>query len=186
MLKWILGTLVGVVAGLAIYFSLYLGAFKPVALHEAPIGNLRVLALEHIGPYHKIAPDIEKVEAWAKANGIECQKTFGQYFDDPRQVEEGRLRSRGGCIWGSDVQSAYPEQKLPTLPQGFEMSEIPATQALIAVFEGSPAIGPSKVYSKAEEYFSQVPYKRGSSVVEVYEIHSQKAMTTTYFFPFTK
>ena len=187
MLKWIVGTVVGVLLGLAGYFSVYLGAFKPVQVLEVQHKGLQILYLEHIGAYHKITPTIEQVETWVRAQGLKCDRSFSQFFDDPRKVEEGRLRAKGGCIWGDDV--GVPRLSMDILekikpPPGFIFAEIPEGKALKAIFEGSPAIGPSKVYSKAEDYFSEKPLQRGDYVLEVYEIKSQKAMTTTYFFPF--
>ena len=186
MLKWIVGTIFGVVLGLAIYFSMYLGAFKAVALEETRHGSFLILSLEHIGAYHKITPTIEQVEKWARSQGLPCPRSFSQFFDDPRKVEEGRLRSRGGCIWGEELGASKPDPATfsKTLPEGFTLSEIPQGSALKAVFEGSPAIGPIKVYSKVEEYFSQKPLTRGDYVVEVYNIKSPTEMTTTYYFPF--
>ncbi len=33
-----------------------------------------------------------------QSQGAPCTRTFGEYMDDPQQVEEARLRSRVGCI----------------------------------------------------------------------------------------
>jgi hypothetical protein len=184
MLKWIVGTLVGVVMGLAIYFGNYLGALRPVTMQEVSPQVMTLLSVDHVGAYHKISEDIVRVEDWAKAHKLLCKKTFGKFLDDPRVIEEGRLRSKAGCIWGESISEQVP--LLPTeLPSGFSVEKLEMTTALQAVFEGSPAIGPWKVYSKAEDYFAAKPVQRGNFVLEVYEVHSAKEMTTTYFFPFT-
>jgi AraC family transcriptional regulator len=52
-----------------------------------------------------------------------------------------------------------------------------------AVFDGSPGIGPIKIYPKAETYMKDHQLAMDGAVIEIYVIHSQKAMTTTYLFP---
>jgi AraC family transcriptional regulator len=92
-------------------------------------------------------------------------------------VEVGRLRSRGGCI-----VKEFPA----TLPEGFKTQEIPERRYVMAVFEGSPGIGPVKVYPKAEVYMKDHNLVMDGAVIEIYVIQSEKEMTTTYLFPLAK
>jgi AraC family transcriptional regulator len=182
MIKWILGAIVGVILGIATYFSLYLGAFKPVVLAEKTEGPLTLIYKVHIGAYHKIVPTLDEVQAWVESQKLVCQRTFGEFLDDPRVNEEGRLRANVGCV--IENSTANLPVPLPTLyPEGFKHDVRPAKKYVTAVFEGSPAIGPSKVYPKVEEYFEAKNSKQAGPAIEIYEIHSQKAMTTTYLFP---
>jgi len=174
MIKWLLGTLLGVILGVAGYFYWYLGGWKTVTITESKMGPYYLIYKEHVGAYHKIAPVITEVEEWAKSQKIPCQKTFGEYFDDPQSVEEGRLKSRGGCI--------MTEKPNAQLPQNMNTHEIPEKDYVVANFEGSPAIGPMKVYPKVMKHFEAMQKKINGSVIEIYEVHSQTAMTTTYLF----
>jgi effector-binding domain-containing protein len=178
MLKWLVGTLVGVVVGISGYFMWYLGGFKPVTIQEKIVGPLKLLYKEHVGPYHKVAPTIIEMETWAKAHDVDCHKTFGQYLDDPRAIEEGRLRARVGCV--VDDLSA---KVLADLGTDIHVEDIPEHNYVTALFEGSPGIGPMKVYPKVDEYLEAKKASLSGPVIEVYEIHSEKAMTTTYLFP---
>lgn len=158
------------------YVLSYLGYFKPVLIEEKTAPAMHLLYKEHSGAYNKIAPVIEDVEHWAAANKIDCTKSFGYYLDNPDVIEEGRLRSWGGCI--IDPNSALP----PTLPEGFKTAELPEHKYVVATFEGSPAIGPQRVYPRVFDYIEKRRLKAAGPVLEQYVIHSETSMTTTYFF----
>jgi len=175
MLKWALGTFLGIFLGITGYFYWYLGGWKNVTITEKKLGPFYLLAKNHIGPYHKIAPVIMEVEEWAKGQNLDCKKTFGEYFDDPQSVEEGRLKSRGGCL-------LQEKPSITTLPEGVEIVEVPEKDYVVANFDGSPAIGPMKVYPKVTKHLEAMNKKIGGAVLEVYEIHSQTSMSTTYLF----
>jgi len=174
LLRSLLIAIVLVVLTLGIYMANYLGAFKAVDISETDRPAMKLVYKDHTGSYHKIVTVIEQVEAWAKENKIDCSESFGEYIDDANAVEEARLRSRGGCI----------VDEIPAnLPEGFQAREIPARKYVMATFEGSPGIGPIKVYPKAESYMKERQLVMDGSVMEIYVIHSEKAMTTTYLFP---
>jgi effector-binding domain-containing protein len=163
-----------VVLSIGAWLFYYLGAFKSVDITEVQKEPMKMIYKDHTGPYHKIVTVIEEVETWAKAHNIDCSESFGEYIDDANTVEEARLRSRGGCL----VKDLPPK-----LPEGFQSREIPARKYVMATFEGSPGIGPMKVYPKAESYMREHQLTLDGSVIEIYVIHSEKAMTTTYLFP---
>lgn len=176
-MKYILFFVLVVLISFGLFLANYLGAFKGVDITSAQQGPFITVYIEHVGPYHKVNKIIEKVEQEMKAKNTACGRTFGEYLDDPRQVEEARLRSKVGCI----VDKA-PEG----LTEDFKVGEIPARQYVIATFTGSPGIGPMKVYPKVNDYMLKQNVKQSGAVVEIYEIHSiteKNAMTTTYLFP---
>lgn len=174
MLKWVIATLVAGVIAFVIHVVSYLGYFRPVEIETSVRPATSLLYKDHLGPYHKINAVIHDVEAWAKANNIECKLTFGEYFDDPGAIEEVRLRSRGGCI-----VSGKPAQ----FPTDFKYEETPEVRAVVAKFSGSPAVGPYRVYGQVAEYMSDARMIGIGPTREVYEIISDKAMNTTYYFP---
>lgn len=174
MFKWIIGGIVAALIGYSSYLAVYLGAFRPVVIEEVSQKTFILLGSEHIGPYHKIVPVIEKVETWAKQNQVDCTETFGLYLDNPKDLDEARLRSFGGCL----LRSAAPTN----LPKEFEVREFSAEKFIQAKFEGSPGIGPLKVYPKVTDFMTEKNLKSAGQVLEVYKVISQKEMTTTYFF----
>lgn len=175
LLRSFLIAIVLVVLTITIYLAQYLGAFKSVDISEAEKGPLKLLYKEHTGAYHKVVGVIEEVETWARQKGIDCSESFGEYLDNPNVTEENRLRSRGGCV----------VKEFPTadLPEGFLTREIPVRKYVVALFDGSPGIGPLKVYPKVENYMKEHRLAIDGPILEIYVIHSEKAMTTTYLFP---
>ncbi len=160
-----------------VFLASYLGAFKGVDISKQNQGPFKTVYLEHVGPYHKVNKVIEKVEKYMKTQGYTCGRTFGEYLDDPRSVEEARLRSKVGCL----------VQETPSnLPEGYLSGEIPQRDYVLAVFTGSPGIGPLKVYPRVNDFMTRQGLKQSGAVIEIYEIHSiteKNAMTTTYLFP---
>ena len=176
-MKYVLFFIAVALISFGLFLANYLGAFKGVDIVEASQGPFTTVYLEHVGPYHKVNKIIEQVEKFMASQGAPCGRTFGEYMDDPQNVEEARLRSRVGCI----VQTSPAN-----LPEGYKIGEIPARKYVVATFTGSPGIGPLKVYPRVNDFMLKQNLKQSGSVVEIYEIHSiteKNAMTTTYLFP---
>ncbi|HEY8271406.1 MAG TPA: GyrI-like domain-containing protein [Pseudobdellovibrionaceae bacterium] len=163
-----------VVISIGAWLFYYLGAFKPVDIREVQKEPMKMIYKDHTGPYYKIVAVIQEVETWAKAHNVDCSESFGEYIDDANVVEEARLRSHGGCI-----VKEFP----PNLPEGIKTREVPARKYVMAIFNGSPGIGPMKVYPKVESYMHEHHLTMDGAILEIYVIHSEKAMTTTYLFP---
>lgn len=180
-MRYFLLLIIVIMLSFAGYLAYYLGALKPVMISEQSRGPYILIYKNHVGPYHKTVQVIQEVEKWAMAQGLGCRLSFGEYPDDPEKMEEARLKSRGGCL--------YPKSEvmLPKeLPKGFEVTELPARDYVIAIFDGSPGIGPWKVYPKVASYMKSKNLQQDGAVIEVYEIHSRTekaSMTTTYLFP---
>ncbi len=179
-------TLFAVSIGLVLFF-LYLlqhtGAFKSVAIGTDERGPYTLIYLEHTGAYHKIVDKIIQVETWAKDNSLNCRFTFGEFFDNPNVAEEGRLKSRGGCLIDSTQVEDVLGFKKATLPEGFKITELPKRKTIVALFNGSPGIGPFKVYPKVEDFMLERKLVGNGAVVEIYEVLDAKNMNTTYLFP---
>lgn len=164
-----------------------LGGFKEVQIREGEYSDLLLFYKDHSGAYNKIAPVIAEVEEYAKKNKIPCSTSFGEYLDNPMQVEERQLRSLGGCIV---LRLANPEleKQLNSAPHadlGYKSKLIQNRTYIIARFDGAPSIGPLKVYPKVEEYMDNHNYKITDSVIEIYNTIDQTSGFTEYLFKFT-
>lgn len=173
MIRFIVSGIAVALIAFVINLMFYLGVFKDVQLTQSDEPALTLLYKEHLGPYHKIVPVIEEVEKWARSQNIDCTRSFGEYLDDPDKVEEDRRKSNGGC-----VVTALPSD----LPADFKTKQIPAKKYLKATFEGSPSIGPQKVYSKVKKYAAEQRLQLQEAVIEIYVIEPDNKMTTTYLF----
>ena len=175
MVKWLLlSALTGGVT-LLIYLYVYLGASKPVTFTQKEVGPLPLLYKIHTGPYHQIMSNIHAAEAWARENKMDCSRTFGEFLDDPKAVDEDRLRSRVGCI-------------LERPPDGVALGDFtfelrPARHYAVAHFGGSPSIGPFKVYPKLQDYLQSERLATNlDPVIEVYRVNGDH-VETEYLFP---
>lgn len=176
-MRYIIVFMIVATTAFGIFLSTYLGAFKGVDISQATQGPYLTVYVDNLGPYHKVNKVIERVEKYMKAKGVTCGRTFGEYLDDPQVVEEARLKSKVGCI-----VDAIPDG----LDGEFKAGEIPARHYVVAVFTGSPGIGPLKVYPRVNDFMKAQNLKQNGAVTEIYEIHSiteKNAMTTTYLFP---
>ena len=150
-----------------------LGAYKDVTITYQSYPELHLLYKEHHGPYHKINDVIVDVEAWASAHNISCTKTFGEYIDDPRTVEERRLRSNGGCI----LDSAFETN------DQYKYKHIDTQKYVLAKFDGAPSISPFKVYPKVENFIKENNLVQVGTTIEVYSILNERTAHTEYLFP---
>lgn len=175
-----------VTIGLVIFFLYllqYTGAFKSVYVGLDERGPYTLVYQDHVGAYHKIVEKIQAVETWAKENKLDCKFTFGEFFDDPSTTEEGRLKSRAGCLIEEKNSAAMDILKTLKRPENFQTAPWSRTKAVVALFTGSPGIGPLKVYPKVEKFMAEGKLKRKGFVMEIYEVLDQKTMNTTYIFP---
>lgn len=165
------------VYGITIFFRL--GAHKSVTIDLVKnYPEVALISADHLGPYHKINSVIETVEAWASAHNLPCQRTFGLYLDDPRDKDEARLRSKGGCVLDG-VQSLSLSEPLP---EGFTMSKLEARQYVVARFEGAPSISPFKVYPKVADWMKEQGLQSQGPVYEIYSFIGQDKSLTEYLF----
>ena len=174
MIGKLLLTLVLSAAGLFTYLYIYLGASKSVEILIEEQPPLTLLFLDHTGAYHYIGTKIGEVETWASKNNVACPRTFGEYLDSPEAVDQDRLRSRGGCI----VQK--PLTRAPA--EGMRLEDRPGRRYLVARFEGSPSIGPFKVYPKVYAFIESKRLKSDGPVLEIYTVNGD-AVLTEYLFP---
>ncbi len=151
-----------------------LGFFKDVKLERVSGKSFQLLYKQHLGPYHKVIDDLKFVENWAKKNKVKCETTFGEYLDNPDNTAPERLRANVGCL----VKS----KPLVELTDNLKFKIHSHSAFVKATFLGSPAIGPLKVYPKANEWAqkNKVQFERG--VIEVY-LPKNDEMLTEFYFP---
>ena len=176
-MKVILSATALAILALGLAMAVRLGAFQGVELSEKEDGPFRLAYLPHVGAYYKIVPVIQKVEEWAKAHGEPCARSFGEYVDDPRSVDEDRLRSNGGCVL---------DREPAALPDGFKFKTLDRRLYLTARFRGAPSIGPYKVYPRAASWMQERGYSQDGPTIEMYRVISQKDVETVYYFPLSK
>lgn len=177
----LIGTAILITVSVVISIMYRLGSFRGVEIAQTDAaGTYLILSREHMGAYHGIAAVITEVETWARAQGEPCLLTFGEYQDNPETVDEDRLRSRGGCIVSSKEKA---DELKKDLPAGTTLTELKIDKAITASFDGSPSIGPLKVYPRVFEQMKRLDLVSSGPVLELYEVLSPTSGRTRYVFP---
>ena len=173
MIRGFLTGLLLVIVTTIFYLTFHLGLLKNVTIKEDVRGPFHVLYQEHRGAYFQISSVIMRVESQAKQENLDCLEAFGEFFDNPKEVDEDRLRSRGGCM----SHAPYPH-----VPKGNETDRIPEQRYVVAQFDGSPAVGPWKVYPKVQAYIEEHRLHATDEAIEIYT-PKNGSIETTYLFP---
>lgn len=172
MIRAVLVVLFTAVLALVTFLYFHLGVSLPVTIQQETRGPLELLYTTHIGPYNLIGEDLQEIQNWAWKEHIDCPATFGEYLDDPHGSQD-RLRAHVGCVLHAPLEH-------PTETYTFESR--PARKYVVGRFQGSPAIGPYKVYPKIQSYIEAHRLKTNGPVIEIYHINGEK-VTTEYLFP---
>lgn len=159
---------------MAIYLYFYLGWYKSPTFHGVAQQDFHLLYKVHHGPYHKIGSVLNEVESWARANGVSCPKTFGEFLDNPQTTAEDRLRSHVGCV--------LAEGEIVKTDSSIQQKEIKGQTFLRVSFDGSPSIGPMKVYPRVQEWFEKNQIPMPQTTIEVY-LPKDNSIITEYYFP---
>lgn len=160
-----------VIAILSIYA--YFGGFSTVKVRTEVAGGEVIVYKEVKGTYKK-TPDITNEIYYYLLNelGIETYKGIGIFYDNPKEVEKGKLRSESGCIIeAGDIERLNPDEckyRIQTL----------ATDTVITAelpFKGTLSIfmGFIKVYPAIEEY-ARAQNMGNGPIIEIYDVLNKK------------
>ena len=183
ILKLIVLYTLGAIISMFVMTAWFLGVFKPVEVSLTEKSDFVLIYKLHEGPYHKINEAIVEVENFALKNSIVCYKSFGEYIDNPAEVDQDRLRSHAGCLFDQDVEAWTDRLNNLRLPNGYQVRRVSKANYIRAFFEGSPVIGPLKVYGKVEDWAQEKKLRLQWPSFEVYKV-TDKAIQTEYLFSF--
>ncbi len=70
------------------------------------LDSMRVICMEHIGPYNEIGPVFNKLWNFTKQHSlpVDKEKWLGIYWDDPSSVPAEKLRSDACVTVGTDTE----------------------------------------------------------------------------------
>lgn len=156
------------------------GFFNDVNISAGNQGPFVLVYKVHKGPYHKIAPIIDDVESFFKENKLPCPLAFGRYLHDPNLVEHDRLVSHGGCAFSSMSEKLSEILK----SHDFKYETLEKKEYVVATFDGSPSVGPMKVYPRVQEWLNKYGYKQDGPVIEIYQTTGEDSVLTRYLFSY--
>ena len=154
----LLGLLIGITILVAIGILYVIGFFNSVSISKQEKGPYKVVYLPHTGPYYQTADTIKNVEKILQTTAIKAGEPCALYYDDPKNVPQDKLRSKGG-VFVENVVSLKPPLRL---------EEIPARTVIIGRIKSHPAIASIKVYPKLHKWLQQHHLKAGTPSLEIY------------------
>ncbi len=183
MFKYVIGFFLLLAFSVIAYIFIYLGGFKSVDVSIENVGPFHVVYIENKGPYHEISGALDRVAAAIKPLNEECKKSFAIFLEDPGQMEQDRLRSHVGCILKMVHNT---ETQIEGLDPELQWRVIDERLYAKGVFKGSPSLGALKIYPALDDHILKKAYKKDGPIMEIYNIISEKEVTTTSLMPVKK
>jgi hypothetical protein len=150
----------------------YSGIFTGIKIEEKKLGPYKVVYEDHRGSYSKIAPIMDSVYKKLKSDGIDSTTGIGIYYDNPEEVEDSNLRSRGGCVIQEKDYSSFDMIK-----SGYKVIDIPAYKCVTLEFplktKLSIIIGVIKGYPKIKKHLDGKNLRTIDAPYELYEKNSK-------------
>jgi len=168
---WIVGIVVVViVVGMAM-----MGGFQKVVVTSEEQDSIKMIYVEYKGPYNKVMKSFEQVYNYLNANKITHADGIGEYLDNPMKVKSTELRSNVGYI----VDKDYKDSGV------YKFKSVPSQLYAIAVFKGSPSVGPMLVYPAMNKWIVGNGYEVSGPCFEIYSMQDKKT-STKYLMPIKK
>jgi hypothetical protein len=160
-----------IVALLVIIILIYthFGGFAKINIRIEKQGGETLVYENMTGAYSQATKVTMKVyDDLLNNDKIETTKGFGIYYDNPKNVEQSKLRSEIGCIV-EDIDNNRVEQ----LKQRYQVKILPDSECIVAEFpfKGGISImlGLLKVYPALNKYIQAYHYTDGP-IMEIYDV----------------
>ncbi|KAA6337094.1 hypothetical protein EZS27_014806 [termite gut metagenome] len=162
-----------VILGLLTALFGYFGGFSKIIIRTLKAGG-EVLVYENVtGAYNQASKVSNKIYYdLLNTEKIPTTKGFGIYYDNPKNVEQSKLRSEVGCI-----VDAVDNNLMDKLKEKYQVKTVPEENCLVVEFpfKGgfSILVGMIKVYPVIEKYVTENNYLDGP-VMEIYDVPNKK------------
>lgn len=155
---------IGIIIALFVIALAYYGAFTSVVVYEKKMGPFQLVYEKHVGNYKEVGEVIYKVYQSLKKDSIETTRGFGLYYDNPKQVENTKLRSVVGCILDDKSKAG--------VLKNYNIKEYPVSNCVVAEFPNkgtmSIIVGIFKAYPALGKYMNEKNYM-GGPIMEIYD-----------------
>lgn len=151
----------------------FFGGFNKINLQTINTGGEILIYENVIGAYNQAAKVSNKIYYELLNNEkIETTKGFGIYYDNPKNVEQSKLRSEVGCVLENSDQSTIDKLK-----EKYQVKILPQEDCLVVEFpyKGffSIMMGMIKVYPIIGKYISENNLNDGP-IMEIYDVANKK------------
>ncbi len=161
-------------------FAWYSGFFKKIRVEVKEIGPFVVVYEDYIGEYSETAKIQDSIFNLLWEDGIENYKSFGIFYDDPKDTDIDKLRSRIGCV----IEKEYID-RINRMKNKYNVFLIKRKKSAVIVFPYKNTFSVYaaiyKAYPKLEKFRKENAYKK-TPIIEIYDIPN----TITYILPLKK
>ena len=173
--KIILSVIICLLIIAVMIFANYSG-FSHVKVQVKRAGGETLVYRDLKGSYSQTEDAINKINYDMKTQfKVEPIRGFGIYFDNPRSVEENKLRSEAGSI----LENADTTQLLG-IKEKFNVKVCPVKEYITAEFpfkgKMSIMIGLVKVYPALLKYVKANGYSEAGPIMEIYDMPNNKIL----------
>jgi len=154
----IVGGVIGLVLLTIFFFLIHSGLFHKVKVGAGlpPVGGITVAYKFARGPYKNVGYIFKEASTISEKR----LKTFGVYYDDPREVPAKNLRAAIGCILSEGETASDEKLKAAFLRHKYRLFTFPAiTSAVCATFPFTTTlsiiISTMKVYPALSAYIEE-------------------------------
>ncbi|OGJ52156.1 hypothetical protein A2335_02490 [Candidatus Peregrinibacteria bacterium RIFOXYB2_FULL_32_7] len=148
-------------------FLSYFGAFEKIEIVEKEAGPYNFVYEDHTGAYIDIGSVFDEMEGRLNEDGIEYVASLGIYYDNPTQVAEENLRSKGGYILSDEmyakVEALNTYKRMKIEAKKYITIEYPYKHTITMMF------APMRVYPKFAAYLKKKGYRQEGLALEMYE-----------------
>lgn len=163
-----------IVIGLLIFIGIifYFGLLGNIKITEKNAGPFKVVSETYIGDYDNTREIQNRISQDLLKYNITIARTFGIYYDNPKQVDKNKLRSESGIIIDEKDYN-----KIEKIKENYNIKEIPKTKSIVTTFpyrnKYSISLGLFKVYPKINQYIEDKNYKQ-TPAMEIYDLENQQ------------
>ncbi len=171
---YIILIVIGVILVIITGFYTYYGGFKKITFDIIEQGGETLVYEDVTGDYRQAGEVSDRVYySLLNEHNIETFKGFGIYYDNPREVERSKLRSKVGCIL-----EETDFDKIPELEKSFNIKTYPHKKYLVTEFpykdNFSIFTGIMRVYPAIHKYIESNDLKIDGHIMEIYDIPNKK------------
>ncbi len=153
----------------------FVGYFSKFEIKEQQTGGYLLVGMDFIGPYMNVGPTMNAVDSVLRKSGIECNKGFGIYYDDPKKTPNEKCRSFvGNILENADSATINEIRNL-----GLKIDTLTTRQSSVIEWKISNPlsymIGPMKVYPSFTKYLKDKTFTP-ELFIEVYDVPAKKIM----------
>jgi hypothetical protein len=165
---WKISIVVLVLSGLGLFLALSMaGMFEKPEFTEREMGPYTLVYKKIEGEYQQAMVFIRVMTPWLKKRGVESDKSFAWFFDNPQKVEYSDLRFITGYIL-EDVD----QEKMDLVKERYLIKTFPRQRCLVGIFSQrsglSPLFGLMKVYPELEARSIEKGYTQ-QPIIELYD-----------------